>query len=154
MLSPNIETNRLILRRYNEIDLDAFYEILHDERLHTYIPFPDLTKEEECKKLYNEVKKLIDENKINVKLINALTISPLDTEVLDLIANDEIIVYEEVYQNGSLADRILNYYNDNSKFIKLKKISLKNTFLETGTREELLKKYNISLDDLLKEIGD
>ena len=46
MLSPNIETNRLILRRYNEIDLDAFYEILHDERLHTYIPFPDLTKEE------------------------------------------------------------------------------------------------------------
>ena len=104
--------------------------------------------------LYNEVKQLIDENKINVKLINALTISPLDTEVLDVISNDEIIVYEEVYQNGSLADRMLNYYNDNSKFVKLKKLSLNNTFLETGTREELLKKYNISLDDLLKEIGD
>lgn len=53
MLSPNIETNRLILRRYNEIDLDAFYEILHDERLHTYIPFPDLTKEEELKYIKN-----------------------------------------------------------------------------------------------------
>lgn len=104
--------------------------------------------------LYNEVKQLIDENKINVKLINALTVSPLDTEVLDVISNDEIIVYEEVYQNGSLADRMLNYYNDNSKFVKLKKLSLNNTFLETGTREELLKKYNISLDDLLKEIGD
>ena len=33
-------------------------------------------------------KKLIDENKIIVKLINALTISPLDTEVLDVISND------------------------------------------------------------------
>lgn len=53
MLSPNIETNRLILRRYNEIDLDAFYEILHDERLHTYIPFPDLTKEEEFEYIKN-----------------------------------------------------------------------------------------------------
>lgn len=53
MLSPNIETNRLILRRYNEIDLDAFYEILHDERLHTYIPFPDLTKEEELEYIKN-----------------------------------------------------------------------------------------------------
>ena len=104
--------------------------------------------------LYNEVKQLVDENKINVKLINALTISPLDNEVLDLISNDEIIVYEEVFQNGSLADRMLNYYNENNKFVKLKKLSLKNTFLETGTREELLKKYNISLDDLLKEIGD
>ena len=104
--------------------------------------------------LYNEVKQLISQNKMNVKLINALTISPLDTEVLDLISNDEIIVYEEVYQNGSLADRILNYYNDNKKFVKLKKLSLKNTFLETGTREELLKKYNISLNDLLEEIGE
>ena len=53
MLSQNIETNRLILRRYNEIDLDAFYEILHDERLHTYIPFPDLTKEEELEYIKN-----------------------------------------------------------------------------------------------------
>lgn len=53
MLSPKLETERLILRRYNEIDLDAFYEILHDERLHTYIPFPDLTKKEELEYIKN-----------------------------------------------------------------------------------------------------
>ena len=47
MLSPNLETDRLILRRYNETDLNAFYEILHDDRLHMYIPFPDLTMDEE-----------------------------------------------------------------------------------------------------------
>lgn len=47
MLSPKLETKRLILRRYNESDIDAFYEILHDDRLHKYIPFPDLTKDEE-----------------------------------------------------------------------------------------------------------
>ena len=47
MLSPTLETERLILRRYNETDLEAFYEILHDDRLHKYIPFPDLTREQE-----------------------------------------------------------------------------------------------------------
>ena len=37
MLSPKIETDRLILRRYKENDIDAVYEIITDERLSTYI---------------------------------------------------------------------------------------------------------------------
>lgn len=47
MLSPKLETDRLILRRYEESDLECFYELLHDERLHKYLKFPDLTKEQE-----------------------------------------------------------------------------------------------------------
>ena len=57
MQSPKLETKRLILRRYNESDIDAFYEILHDDRLHKYIPFPDLTKDEELE----YIKKCMDE---------------------------------------------------------------------------------------------
>ena len=53
MLSPKIETERLILRRYNESDIDAFYEILHDDRLHTYIPFLNLAKDEELEYIRN-----------------------------------------------------------------------------------------------------
>lgn len=47
MLSPKLETNRLILRRYEERDINAFYEIIHDDRLQSFIPFPDLTIEQE-----------------------------------------------------------------------------------------------------------
>ncbi|MBO5401787.1 MAG: GNAT family N-acetyltransferase [Clostridia bacterium] len=47
MLSPRIETDRLILRRYRESDLESIYEIITDERLAKYIKFPKLTKEEE-----------------------------------------------------------------------------------------------------------
>jgi RimJ/RimL family protein N-acetyltransferase len=47
MLSPRMETDRLILRRYDESDLDAFYEIIHDDRLQSYIHFPNLTREQE-----------------------------------------------------------------------------------------------------------
>ena len=47
MLSPRLETERLILRRYRETDIDSIYEIITDERLSKYIKFPRLTKEEE-----------------------------------------------------------------------------------------------------------
>ena len=49
MLNPTLETERLILRRYEEKDIDMQYEILKDDRLSKYIKFPNLTKEElEC----------------------------------------------------------------------------------------------------------
>ena len=47
MLSPKIETERLILRRYKESDIDSMYDIITDERVSKYIKFPALTKEEE-----------------------------------------------------------------------------------------------------------
>lgn len=62
MLSPNLETERLLLRRFNETDLNAFYEILHDDRLHKYISFPDLTKEEELEYI-NKCKEEADQSK-------------------------------------------------------------------------------------------
>ena len=51
MLSPRIETDRLILRRFEENDVNAFYEIIHDERLQKYIHFPDLSLEQELEYL-------------------------------------------------------------------------------------------------------
>lgn len=47
MLSPKIETERLILRRYKETDIDAIYDIITDKRLSTYIKYSELTKEQE-----------------------------------------------------------------------------------------------------------
>ena len=47
MLSPKMETERLLLRRYKETDIDAIYDIITDERLSKYIKFPNLTREEE-----------------------------------------------------------------------------------------------------------
>ncbi len=56
MLSPKLETNRLILRRYNEKDIDAFYEIIHDEKLQNYIAFPSLTIDQELEYIKNCMK--------------------------------------------------------------------------------------------------
>ena len=47
MLSPRLETERLVLRRYEVSDIDMMYQILTDNRLSKYISFPNLTKNEE-----------------------------------------------------------------------------------------------------------
>lgn len=82
--------------------------------------------------------------------------SDLDEELLIKLATDEkkIIVYEEVYRKGSLGDAILRFYNGTNLYPKIKLLAFGDTYLEVGTREELLKEYKISLDDLRKEIGD
>lgn len=47
MMCPTIKTDRLIIRRYKESDIDMQYEFLQDERLHQYISPPNLSREEE-----------------------------------------------------------------------------------------------------------
>lgn len=63
MLSPRIETERLILRRYKESDIDAIYEMITDERLSKYLIFPELTKSEELE----SIKKWIREADVSKK---------------------------------------------------------------------------------------
>lgn len=104
--------------------------------------------------LYNEVAKYINDNNLDITLVNALTINPLDCEMLDSLVDCDLYIYEEVYKNGCLGDRILSYYNSINKLVNITKVCLDDTFLEVGTRNELLERYHISLTDLMKVIGD
>lgn len=47
MHCPTIQTDRLIIRRYKEFDIDMQYQFLPDERLHQFISPPKLSREEE-----------------------------------------------------------------------------------------------------------
>ena len=60
MLSPKLETERLLLRRYEESDIDMEYEIITDNRLSKYIKFPNLTKEEELECIKDWIKNADD----------------------------------------------------------------------------------------------
>lgn len=106
--------------------------------------------------LLGEVKNYIDANNLSIGLVNARSIRPLDEEMLmDFVRDEkELIIYEEVYKNGSLASLIFDFYNKRQLTPKIKVLSLDDTYLEVGTRKELLDKYNISLEDLMKVIGD
>ena len=86
MLSPKLETERLILRRYKESDIDAIYDIITDSRLSKYIKFPNLTKDEENKLFFIEepeiylhpgiLRKFIDRRVFQMKRITFLSMIP------------------------------------------------------------------------------
>ncbi len=58
MLCPIIQTDRLIIRRYKETDIDMQYRFLQDERLHKFISPPKISREEELE----VIKKWISES--------------------------------------------------------------------------------------------
>lgn len=58
MLCPIIQTDRLIIRRYKETDIDMQYRFLQDERLHKFISPPRISREEELE----VIKKWISES--------------------------------------------------------------------------------------------
>ena len=52
MLSPKLETERLILRRWQASDIDVLYEMITDKRLSKFLKMPNITKEDELKRQY------------------------------------------------------------------------------------------------------
>lgn len=52
--TPTLETERLILRRFTEDDLEALFAIYSDEEVNTYLPWFPLNALEETKLFYEE----------------------------------------------------------------------------------------------------
>ena len=55
MLSPKLETERLILRRFKKEDIDLQYEIITDKRLAKYVKFPAYSKEQEFEGIKKQI---------------------------------------------------------------------------------------------------
>ena len=54
MNTPMLETERLILRKFTEEDLEALFLILKDEQVNTFLPWYPMKDLEETKKFYEE----------------------------------------------------------------------------------------------------
>jgi ribosomal-protein-alanine N-acetyltransferase len=54
MNTPALETERLILRKFTEKDIEALFLILRDEEANTYLPWYPVKNIEETKKFYEE----------------------------------------------------------------------------------------------------
>lgn len=90
---------------------------------------------------------------LNVGLINALFIKPIDVNILNQIANSKkIIIYEQANDIAGLFDLINKYYAKMNIKVNLKHIALSNTYLTEGNVEELKKASNISIDDVKREL--
>lgn len=93
---------------------------------------------------------------MNVTLINALFINPIDEKSLSsLIKNNKmIIVVEDVIDEGSLANSIMLYIYQNNLDVMVKKINIGNTYAPTGSIEDLDKLYKLDDKSLESEINN
>ena len=126
--------------------IDNTWEVLKEGNDTCIISYgPDLIRYE----------KLIKDNNLNVGLVNARFIKPIDEVMLKNLSGkyNKIIVIEQVVNNGSLYSLILDYYNKNNININVDSINFNvDTLLPHGKVEEVLNDYGLSDEDIINMI--
>ena len=103
-----------------------------------------------AKIIVNNLKK----DKLNIGIINARFITPIDTSMLDKIIKTKkpIIVYEEACLIGSLGSMISSYIvNSNTK---IKCFGIKDTFVKQGKYDIIIKKLGLDVDTMTSNIKE
>ncbi len=91
---------------------------------------------------------------INAEIVNMRFIKPLDTELLDKIANrfDKIVTVEENSIVGGFGSAVLEYFSDQNYKNDIIRIGLPDHFIDHGTQEELHKLISIDPEGIFKKI--
>ena len=98
-------------------------------------------------------KELAKEN-INAAVINARFIKPLDHQLIKQYAEKTgaIITIEEHVVDGGFGSAVLECLSDHNIYnIKIKRIGIKDQFVEHGSQNELRKKYKIDATEIISE---
>jgi len=104
----------------------------------------------------NQVANLINEHQLCVNLINARFIKPMDTDLLDELANSDqsLIIYETDLKTGSLGTCISQYYSARHIYMDITYFGIGDHYTPQGDIETLLHHEHISLVDLLNVIKE
>ena len=97
---------------------------------------------------------LSEKEGINVGVINARFIKPLDTNCLDELARKQVplIVYEESAMVGGLGTAMLEYYNETNQTVVMKRLGVPDLYVQHGNVNEVLEELHLSLKDIKEEI--
>ncbi|HYG17204.1 MAG TPA: transketolase C-terminal domain-containing protein, partial [Bacteroidia bacterium] len=96
---------------------------------------------------------ILAEKGIDAEIINIHTIKPLDVEaVLKSVAKTRCVVTAEEHQmNGGLGDSIAQLLVRNTPY-PLEMVAVKDSFGESGTPEDLMKKYGLDTPDVVNAV--
>lgn len=91
---------------------------------------------------------------INCRVINMRSIKPLDEELVDLAAKTgKIVTCEEHNIFGGLFSSVAEHLASHSD-VKIAAVAINDCFAESGSAVELLKKYKLTCDDIVKAVKD
>lgn len=99
------------------------------------------------------VAKTLEEEKISVRVINCHTIKPLDSKTILNAAEETgaIVTAEEHQINGGLGGAIAEIVSQ-SYPVPIKRIGIEDTFGESGSSLELLKKFGLTQENIKKAV--
>ncbi|RXI49423.1 1-deoxy-D-xylulose-5-phosphate synthase [Clostridium tetani] len=124
------------------------WEILEDEGKISIIATGRMVE-----KAFN-VKETLKERNIDIGLINATFVKPIDKEMLDKIIDEEktIITLEDNVILGGFGNSVLNYVRDTNSNIKVVNLGFKDEFIPHGKVDDLFKMYGLDEEAILKEV--
>lgn len=90
---------------------------------------------------------------INVRVINVSTIKPLDTKVIQSTAEETkaIVTVEDHQIVGGLGSAISEYLSENFP-VPIKMVGIKDKYGESGIPEELMQKYGLTKEEIIKAV--
>ena len=99
------------------------------------------------------VAKKLEEDKISVRVINNHTIKPLDTKTILNAAEETgaIVTVEEHQIAGGLGSAVAEVVSD-SYPVPIKRIGIEDSFGESGTPAELMKKFGLTQENIKKAV--
>jgi len=94
---------------------------------------------------------ILEKKGISTGVIDMHTIKPLDEECLSQVARETeaVVTVEDNNILGGLGGAVCEYYAEHFQ-LPVKRVGLKDTFAESGEYLELLKKYGLSSEDIVK----
>ncbi|MBV67780.1 MAG: 1-deoxy-D-xylulose-5-phosphate synthase [Candidatus Marinimicrobia bacterium] len=106
---------------------------------------------EPCIRIKDEVSQHIG---TNVTVVNSRFIKPLDEKMIDSLIEDHeyIFTFEEGSIIGGFGSSVLQYISKKNKSVKVFNKGIKDTFIEHGTRTELLKIAELDDNSLINYI--
>ncbi|NQT32560.1 MAG: 1-deoxy-D-xylulose-5-phosphate synthase [Candidatus Omnitrophica bacterium] len=98
-----------------------------------------------------DVGSVLSRKVVEAAVINARFVKPLDGKVLEEIAlkGKPVFILEEGVASGGFGSAVMEFFErENIKDIKVRCLGLPDEFIEHGAREELLRKYHMTPDEL------
>jgi 1-deoxy-D-xylulose-5-phosphate synthase len=98
---------------------------------------------------------LLSSEGIEATVINARFVKPLDKERIEEVVRriNKVVTLEEGVAAGGFGSAILEFFErENIKNIKIERMGLPDQFITHGRREELLKEYHLTADEICETI--
>ena len=99
----------------------------------------------------------LDQENISCEVVNCRFIKPMDTAYLNSIIKrgfDKIITIEEGVINGGFGDAVSSYLLENGYGGAIKRLGLPDTYVEHGSRNQILNSLSLDNDGIKNKIID